>query len=53
MSIIVDSTPILRSSTLKYIFNFFPKSSLTSKEHTALNFEDIFALGAARGNLSF
>ena len=30
-------------------FIFFPKSSLTSDEQTALTFFEIFALGAAKG----
>ena len=49
----MDSRPIddLPPSSIYLIF--FPKSSLTSEELTALILEDIFALGAAKGKLIF
>ena len=50
-SMIVDSIPIFDFPPSSIYFNFFPKSSLTSEEVTALTFEEIFALGAAIGNL--
>ena len=52
-SIIVDSTPIDDFPPSSMYFIFFPKSSLTSEEVTALTLEEIFALGAAIGNLKF
>ena len=38
---------------LKIYFNFFPKSSLTSAELTALTLDDKLALGAAKGKSNF
>ena len=47
--IIVDSTPIEHLPPLSIYFNFFPNSSFTSEGCTELSFEEIFALGAAKG----
>jgi len=49
MLIIVDSTPILQTPPFKINFIFLPNSSLTSSAFTALNLEEILALGAATG----
>ena len=51
-SIIVDSRPIDDFPPSNINFIFFPKSSFTSEEQTALTFDDMLALGAANGNLS-
>ena len=48
-SIIVDSIPRLHFPPSKIYLILLPKSSLMSEAFTALNFEDIFALGAATG----
>ena len=53
VSIIVDSSPIDDFPPSRIYFIFFPKSSLTSAELTALTFDDRLALGAAKGKLSF
>ena len=49
----MDSTPIDDFPPSSTYFTFFPKSSLTSLELTALTFEDGLALGAAKGKSSF
>ena len=46
---IVDSKPILHLPPSKINLILFPNSSKTSFLDTGLTFEDIFALGAARG----
>ena len=52
MSIIVDSTPIDDFPPSSTNLIFFPKSSLTSAELTALTLDDKFALGAAKGKFN-
>ena len=51
-SIIVDSSPIDDFPPSNINLIFFPKSSLTSDEHTALTLFEILALGAAKGNFN-
>ena len=51
-SIIVDSSPIVDFPPSRIYLIFFPKSSLTSAELTALTFDDKLALGAAKGKFS-
>jgi len=53
ISIIVDSRPIDDFPPSSTYLTFFPKSSFTSFELTALTFEDGLALGAAKGKSSF
>ena len=53
ISIIVDSSPIDDFPPSSIYFTFFPKSSFTSAELTALTFEERLALGAAKGKLRF
>ena len=48
-SIIVDSNPILHLPPSITNFILLSNSSITSFAEVGLNFEDIFALGAARG----
>ena len=48
----MDSIPIDDFPPSSTYLIFFPKSSLTSDEQTALIFDDKFALGAAKGNFS-
>ena len=50
---IVDSSPIEDFPPSRIYLIFFPKSSLTSAEVTALIFEDKLALGAAKGYSNF
>ena len=49
----VDSRPIKDFPPSSTYLIFFPKSSFTSAELTALTFEERLALGAAKGKLSF
>ena len=49
-SIIVDSIPIGQLPPFNINFILSPNSSATSFAEVALGFDDIFALGAARGN---
>ena len=51
-SIIVDSSPIEDLPPSNTYLIFFPKSSLTSDEQTALNLFERLALGAAKGNFN-
>ena len=51
-SIIVDSSPIEDLPPSKIYLIFFPKSSFTSDEQTALTLFERLALGAAKGNFS-
>ena len=53
MLIILDSTPILQIPPFKINFILLPNSSLTSAAFTALNLEEILALGAATGYFRF
>ena len=48
----MDSIPIDDFPPSSTYLIFFPKSSFTSEELTALIFDDRFALGAAKGNFS-
>ena len=48
-SIIVDSSPILQRPPLSINLTLFPNSSNTSLAEVGLSFDEIFALGAARG----
>ena len=48
-SIMVDSNPTEDVPPSRTNLIFFPKSSLTSEELTALTLDEILALGAARG----
>ena len=51
-STIVDSSPILVFPPLRINLILFPNSSFTSAVVTGLNFEEIFALGAANGKFN-
>ena len=49
-SIIVDSSPILHWPPSSINLILFPNSSKTSLAEVGLNFDEMFALGAASGN---
>ena len=51
-SIIVDSKPILHEPPLSINLILFPNSSTTSLAQVGLSFEEMFALGAARGKFN-
>ena len=51
-STIVDSNPILQRPPSSIKLTLLPNSSTTSLAQVGLNLEEIFALGAARGNFN-